>query len=204
MPTLSSSLDLPPPWERGGKLTWWIRNLLFLQVVAVLVSRILPEQQWIVDVASSLFAAIFILDLCWILLSRHIFPFWVHDYSVSGLVVACDERINEGRNVLAECLMRARGIVWFYMERIRALVCGLVARIRRFLSRILRRDTFDTTDAAEIGDHHSFVAVEMVLTAQDSLEAPTLDIMERLDDANETPKDEKQQVSPKLQDKKKW
>jgi len=183
--------------ERGGRLGWWIRALLFLRLVSALVHRLRSSQGWIADAATSLFVLVFILHLSWTLLSRHVFPFRIQDFSGMEVAASCQQCVCEARNVMAACTSQCTAFVRYSVARGNELFYVIRARLRQTVMRDRGEGPVENTDEPEL--QQSLLAVEMVSSEQESLTAPTVNVMDRLEDVGE-----QEQVSPKLQDKKEW
>ena len=195
---VSSSSSL----ERGGRLGRWIRGLLVLRLVSALVSRLRPNEVWTMDMASSLYTLAFILHLSWMLLSRHVLPFRVQDYSASGLLMACPQFVCcDTRDTIVACLSQCRCAVWSRVQ-------GVSGRCRVFLARIRQAMVRNRGEggAAFTESGHPLLSVEITQQAtnlpEESLAAPMLNFMERVENVPDQGREEEK--SPELRDKKKW
>lgn len=200
----SSSLQL---CEVGGRLAGpCIQILLLLHLVSALVSRLRPMDAWVGDIICCVFSILFILQLSWILLSRHFLPFCIQDYaSVSVVLEWCKEGVQGTRNVIGECVDRVKDICCYGMERVHQVVCTLRVRLRCVMN-TRSRDEANVLlmNEDERGHEYSFVAIEMVPTVEEHVAAPTTNIMERLEDADSNGDEPVSPPASKLQDKKQW
>lgn len=191
----------------GGRLATWIRALVFLRLVSALVSRLRPNEAWVINVAASLFSLAFILHLSWTLLSRHVLPFRIQDYSVLTLSLSCRRVVGDARDAIVACVSQCRGLGGVCIDQMNKVFRALLARIWHAWNHCWWRGNHDGAAADEPELGHSLLAVEMIQPSlpKGSLTAPTLNIMDRLEDVINEQGREERQVSPsKLQDKKKW
>lgn len=200
-------MEGPSPLERGGRLGRWLCIMLFLRLVSFLVSRLRPNEAWISDWCNSLVALAFVLHLSWKLLSQHVLPFRVQDYSVSGIWVACHDA---ARDALGQCVVNRREIGLWCLERMTGCFRTVLVRIQTSIRGRTTSGENSATNESELELNRSLLdgnvqPIQSLQTSDSLLPVPpTLTVMERLGDTNEEEEVCKQQVSPKLQDKKKW
>lgn len=193
----------PSSLQRGGSLGKWVRAIVILRFVSVLFWRLFPNDAWITDLFSSLVALLFVLYLCWALLSRHVLPFLVQDFSVSWL--SCHQVVCAARKKLGQSAVKCKEVVWLCMERMIHGMMSVFGRIRSTMQIGRRRsgNSGDEANETEQEIYRSLFDVQLQSEASDSLVmAPSSNVMERLEDVKEDVHEE--QVSPKLLDKKKW
>lgn len=196
-----------------GPLERWIRTIVFTRLVSFLVLHLGPNKAWLMvtEVISSLCTTLFIVRLSWILLSRHVLPFHVQDFSISTFAprTCCgDVVVWCARDKFSNCGQKCRGTVWFCIKGIRGAFRSVLSRIRR-LTRSPRNVNGEEEANPSQLELPGLMVTDTVdqptrsLDASDSLVAvPMINVMERLEKTRNDVIEEGS--STKLQDKKKW